>query len=110
MQGQAEYIMNFGIYYDNSELGLSSNLVYNKVGDRISQVGFINVGDIVERARDQVDFSFSKKIISELTLSFSAKDILAQDVVLMQKRPGKDTVEARYKKGRNFSFGISYTL
>ncbi len=110
MQGQAEYIMNFGLYYDNSELGFSSNVVYNKVGDRISQVGFINVGDIVERARDQVDFSFSQKIISELTLSFSAKDILAQDVVFMQKRPGKDTVEARYQKGRNFSLGISYTL
>ncbi|RJP74007.1 MAG: TonB-dependent receptor [Ignavibacteriales bacterium] len=110
MQGQAEYIMNYGLYYENPDLGFSGNVVYNKVGDRISQVGFINVGDIIERARDQVDFSLSQKIISELTISFSAKDILAQDIVFIQKRPGKDTVEARYKKGRNFSLGISYTL
>ena len=110
MQGQADYIFNLGLYYDNTETGLSTNLVYNKVGDRINQVGFINVGDIIERPRDVLDFSVSKKIFSRLSLNFSAKDILSQDVVFVQKRPGKDFTEARYRKGKNYSLGISYSL
>jgi TonB-dependent receptor len=110
MQGQADYIINLGLYYDNYDLGLSANLVYNKVGDRINQVGFINVGDIIERPRDVLDFSISKKIFSKFSLSVAAKDILSQDAVFVQKRPGNDFTEARYKKGKNYSLGISYSL
>lgn len=110
MQGQSEYIMNLGLYYENDEYGFTASTVYNKVGDRIAQVGFINVGDIIERPRDQIDISLSKKLFRNLSLSFAARDILAQDHIFIQKRPGKDTIESRYKKGQNYSVGISYAL
>jgi len=110
MQGQAEYIMNFGIYYQSEDDGFSGSVVYNKVGDRIAQSGFINAGDIIERPRDQVDLSISKEIFSHISLALTAKDILAQDQVFIQKRPGKDVVESRYKKGQNYSAGISYAF
>ena len=66
MQGQADFMMNLGLYFDNYIYGFSSSLTYNKVGKRISRVGFSGMGDIIEMPREQVDFSLSKKILNLL--------------------------------------------
>ncbi|MFH0736877.1 MAG: TonB-dependent receptor [bacterium] len=110
LQGQADYIINLGLYYDDNFSGFSTSLIYNKVGERISKVGFNNLGDIIEKPRDQIDFSISKKIFENFNIKLTVKDLLAQDRKFMQKSPNGDKIAEKIKVGRDVSLGINYTL
>ena len=108
LQGQADFVLNLGLYWETMDSDLSASLIYNKVGDRIAKVGFGGLGDIVELARDQVDLSFSKRLWSNLTLKIVAKDILAKDIKFIQKTPDGDKPSEITKRGQNISVGLSF--
>lgn len=111
LQGQANYILNMGLYYDDYESGLTASLVYNKVGEKILTVGVDKSGDIVEKPRDQFDFNISKKLFSNLNIKLSVKDILAQDQETIQKTAlyGDRTAD-KIKRASTFSVGLTYTI
>lgn len=111
LQGQAEYIINLGLYYDDYESGLISSLVYNKVGSKILSVGVDKSGDIIDKPRDIIDFMVSKKIFDNLTLKFAVKDILSQDQITIQKTflQGDRTADL-IKRAATFSFGFTYRI
>jgi hypothetical protein len=110
LQGQANYIINLGLYYDNFELGLNSAITYNRVGERISQVGFADLGDIVERPADLIDFNISKRIFEQFNVKLSVMDILNQDKNLIQRTLEGDKIAQSMNNGRTFKIGISYQL
>lgn len=110
MQGQADFIMNLGLYYDDYDGGFSSTLTYNRVGERISRVGFAGLGDIIETPSDQIDFSISKKIFTHFNLKLVVQDLLNQDKIFIQKTPLGDKESEIQKLGRNISLGVSYQL
>ena len=108
LQGQADFVLNLGLYWETIDSDLSASLIYNKVGDRIAKVGFGGLGDVVELARDQVDLSFSKILWSNLTLKIVAKDLLAKDIKFIQKTPDGDKPSEITKRGQNISVGLSF--
>lgn len=108
LQGQADYISNFGLYYEDLQGKFSGSLIYNKVGQKISRVGFANLGDIIELPRDQVDLTFSAKLIEHVTFKFSAKDLLNQDHKFVQRTLEGDKIAELRKTGRSFSAGFTY--
>jgi outer membrane receptor protein involved in Fe transport len=110
LQGQAPYMFNLGLYYDNTDLGLNSGLVYNKVGERISKVGSKDLGNIIEKPVDLIDFYVSKNLFDNFTIKFGAKDLLNQDRIMMQQSPIGDKIFGLEHVGRNFSLDISYKL
>jgi len=110
LQGQADYILNLGLYYDETFSGISASVIFNKVGDRISKVGFNNLGDVIEESREQIDISLSKKLFNSLNIKIAVKDILAQDRIMMQKSPSGDKVAEKIKVGSDYSIGLSYEL
>lgn len=110
LQGQADYIFNVGLYYDNLELGLNSSLVYNKVGDRIAKVGTSELGDIIEKPVDLIDFSISKKLFDNFTLKATAKDLLDQQRLFIQQTQLGDRNYEVKTSGRTFSLSLSYQL
>ena len=110
LQGQANYIINTALYYDNFELGFSAGLQYNQVGEKIAKVGYAGLGDIIELPRDVIDFSVSQKLFGALTLKLTARDILAQDYKFVQRTSEGDKVTDLDRKGRGFSASISYEL
>ncbi len=110
LQGQAPYIFNLGLYYDNYHLGLNTSLTYNKVGQRISKVGTKDLGNTLEKPVDLIDFTISKTAFEFLTFRFSVKDILNQDRIQIQQAPYGDKVTSREIRGRNISFGVTYKL
>lgn len=110
LQGQADYIFNVGLYYDNLELGLNSSLVYNKVGDRIAKVGTSELGDIIEKPVDLIDFSISKKLFDNFTLKATAKDLLDQQRLFIQQTLLGDKNYEVKTSGRTFSLSLSYQL
>lgn len=110
LQGQSDFTINMGLYYDNQDLGLSVGATYNKVGEKIFSVGFGGLGDVIEKPRDLVDLYVSKTIISNLSIKFSAKDILGQDLKYIQDTPEGKRIVGLYDKNSSYSLGISYSF
>ena len=110
LQGQADYIFNVGLYYDNFDLGFNSSLVYNKVGSRISKVGSTELGNIIENPVDIIDFSISKKLFSSFGIKLAVKDLLNQDRTFTQESPIGNKISEINHTGRNISMELSYQI
>jgi outer membrane receptor protein involved in Fe transport len=110
LQGQADYISNFGLYYEYVPGNWTASVIYNRVGEKISRVGFANLGDIIEMPRNQIDLTCSARLFEHITLKLSAKDLLNQDHQFIQRAPeGNKTAELR-TTGRVVSLGLTYQL
>jgi len=110
LQGQADYIFNLGLYYDDFDLGLNSTLNYNKVGSIIAKVGTNELGNVIEKPIDVIDFSISKKLFESFALKLAIKDLLNQERKFIQQAPGGDRVSELNKIGRNISLELSYQI
>jgi TonB-dependent receptor len=110
LQGQAPYIFNIGLYYDDFESGWNATATYNKVGQRIAKVGYADLGDVVEQPVDLIDLSVSKRFFEYFTLRLSLMDILNQDRNFIQRSPEEDKISESYNPGRTFKIGFSYQL
>jgi hypothetical protein len=110
LQGQADNILNIGLYYDNFDLGLNSAITYNRVGKRIAQVGYADIGNIIEEPFDLIDFNISKKIFQKFGLKLSLLDILNQDRIFNQETNTGNQISQSYNTGRTFKFELSYQL
>lgn len=106
LQGQSPYVVNATLGYDNPDLEVSGAISYHVFGKRIAEVGSHGSPDVYELSRSQLDVSLSRTIVSYYRLSFSAKNLLDPDVVFKQG----DATYIRYRMGRTFSFGVSYSL
>lgn len=84
LQGQSPYTFNFGLYYDNYDFGLSSSLILNIYGDKISEVGKSGFSDVIETGRDVLDFSLIKTFLKNFEAKITARDLLNQDFVYTQ--------------------------
>ena len=85
MQGQSNYVVNSGVNLHKKKETL--NITYNRVGDRISAVGFQGYADIFENSRNVLDIVYLHKINKgELKLAIS--DVFAQPSIYYQKTKG----------------------
>ena len=110
LQGQADYIANAGLYYESISRRFSSSLIFNRVGERISRVGFANLGDIIELPRNQIDLTFSAKLVKHLAMKLTAKDLLNQDHEFIQRTLEGDKRAELRTIGRVVALGLSYQL
>lgn len=110
MQGQSPYTVNLGLFYDNYELGTSLNILYNRFGRRISEVGNNGFGDIFENGNDVLDFSASKRLFDRFEIKFSVKDILNQDKLYYQEISGIEKIVRKYDSGTRFALTFGYKL
>ena len=118
LQGQSPYVVNAGIYYQHDEKGISANLMYNVMGQRILVAAQLNQGvvlipDIYEMPRHVVDFLINKKLGKQLELKAGIKDILAQDHKTQQTYENGNgqtvtLVNKLYNTGRTLSLGASW--
>ncbi|MFA7360859.1 MAG: TonB-dependent receptor [Candidatus Kapaibacterium sp.] len=110
MQGQSPYTINLGLFYDNYELGTSVNLLYNKFGSRISEVGNNGFNDIYEDGNDVIDFSVSKRLFERFEVKFSVKDLLNQEKIYTQEISGIEKIVRKYESGTRFALTLGYKL
>lgn len=108
MQGQSPYTINLGLFYDNYDLGTSINILYNKFGRRISEVGYNGYADIEEEGNDIIDLSASKKIFENFEIKFTAKDILNQEKRYYQKIGSDEKTVRTYNSGTRYSITVGY--
>ncbi|GAB1462333.1 TonB-dependent receptor [Pedobacter sp.] len=120
LQGQSPYLINAGLMYSEPTNGLSFNLLYNRIGQRISEVGYQGYADIYEKGRNVVDFQLSKKMMKnkgELRLNLT--DILNEKIIFYQNNNTKNTYQqnvdnimntARTGAGASLSFIYNFSL
>ncbi len=117
LQGQSPYIINAGLQYSD-EKNLSFSLLYNRIGQRIAEVGYQGYPDIYEKGRDVLDFQASKRFLqnkAEIRLNLS--DILNQKTLFYQNQDGKKTYDASkdnlmnsVRMGRTASLAFIYNF
>jgi TonB-dependent receptor len=106
LQGQSPYSINTGISYQNIETGTNVNLLYNRIGTRIIEVANAYEEDVVEKPRDLIDFSFTQRLIQNVDLKFTAKDILGKEQIFLQG----DKIARKNSKVSSYSLGISVKI
>jgi hypothetical protein len=85
LQGQSNYIVNGGLNFHKDKNTL--NITYNRVGDRLSAVGFQGYADIFENSRNILDVVYLRKI-NKGEIKVAINDIFAQSSIYYQKTKG----------------------
>jgi hypothetical protein len=114
MQGQSPYIINGGIQYATEKSGFTFTGLVNRVGHRISLVGFQGYPDIYENGRTVLDLQVAKKVLKgKGEVKFNAGDLLNQRAIFYQNtgnlsRKGFSKNDDRI--WNSFLFGSNYVL
>ncbi len=118
LQGQSPYIINAGLQYNSVKSNFSINILYNRIGQRISDVGFDGYPSIYENGRDLIDFQLSKRVLKNKgEFRFNISDILNQDVIFYQNqsekiafKKGLDRELNNYRPGTGISLTFNYNF
>lgn len=95
LQGQAPYIVNAGLYYDNAGSGSKVSVIYNVTGTSIYAAGrpyqtSSNIdgplyrGSILELPRNLLDFSVTQRLFKGLQCKFSIQNLLNKPVEMAE--------------------------
>jgi len=102
MVGQAPYVVNAGLTYAFRTDG-SATVLYNRVGPRISEAGELPLPDVMERARNVLDFSLRVPVTRSATARLDAKNLLDDAYQLDQG----SVVRESYRYGRTLQVGVN---
>jgi TonB-dependent receptor len=106
MVGQAPYVINTGLSYATRRGGSSATLLFNRVGDRIDAAGDSPLPDVIQRARNSLDFSLRSAITPSITARVDARNLLDSPYEIIQ---GTATRES-YHTGRTIQGGFQFRL
>ncbi|MEZ5055163.1 MAG: TonB-dependent receptor [Chitinophagales bacterium] len=117
LQGQSPYTANAGIFFEDKELGLQANIMYNVIGKRIAYVGTDDNPDIYEMPRHQLDFNIQYRFKKNVEISLAANDLINQSVLYLQDGNNdkkwnrkKDQIFQEYQPGQSITLGIKYNF
>jgi len=60
LQGQAPFLLNFGLDYNNSDIGLQTSLFFNVQGETLEVVGIGLVPDVYTKPFESLNFTLNK--------------------------------------------------
>ena len=89
-----------------------NTLVFNYVSDRVYTIGTEGYEDIMENGVPTLDFVSSAKLNKYFTLSLKARNLL-NSVHQLTREPsveGEEIVLSKYRKGIDFSLGLTCTF
>ncbi len=108
MAGQAPYLVNMGLSYNNNETGVDAGLFYNVKGPVLYIVGGGLFPDIYHQPFHSLNLSVSKSIGAKLNVAFKVSNILNDRTEYVYKSfEAEDQPFEMYSPGRSFSLGLS---
>ncbi len=107
MQGQASYTLNLGLQFTDFDLGTSASVMYNRFGRRVEAVADIRAEDIFEEPRGTVDVSFTQKLLQNLELKLTGKDVTAS---VRRSFLRNGSVYRELRVGASYGMQLSYAL
>jgi len=110
MLGQAPYIVNAYLNYENNNSGLSATAGYHVSGEKLSLITKGSTPYIYELPRPSLNFSIEKKIGTNFTVDISVDNILNSKYREAHHFDSGDKYSLKYTEGRKFSVGIEYFI
>ncbi len=108
LQGQAPYLINAGLVYDNKEKGITADLSFNTQGETLERVG-AGLPDVYSKAFNSLNLNVIKKVGKNGQISFKISNILNDDKELYYKNFNADKqIFSLKNQGRSFS--LKYTV
>ena len=104
LQGQSNYVLNSGINIHKNKN--TFNITYNRVGDRISAVGFQGYPNIFENSRDVLDITLLHKIKNgEIKLAIG--DVFAQPSIYYQKLQNRNLIKTNNEQTISLTLNLN---
>lgn len=113
MQGQAPYLINAGINYDNFDLGWQGGVYYNVQGSALATVGIGAIPDLYTEAFHSINASLKKSFGAEKRagISFKVSNLLGDKRETYYKAyESGEPISSSYDPGREFSIGFDYSF
>ena len=104
MVGQAPYVLNAGLTWRHPSVNASATVLFNRVGERISEAGEIPLPDVVEQPRNVLDASVAFPLFGGVSGRADMKNILDAPYRLTQG----GVIREGYRAGRVFSIGFTW--
>lgn len=113
MQGQAPYLINAGLNYDNFEAGWEGGVYYNVQGSSLASVGIGVIPDLYTEPFHSLNAALKKKFGKEKQagISFKVSNLLGENRETYYKAyEAKDQVSSRLEIGREFTLSFDYSF
>jgi len=104
MVGQAPYVLNAGLTWTHPSAPASATLLFNRVGERITEAGELPLPDVVDQARNVLDLSLRFPMLAGVSARVDARNLLDARYRLTQG----DVIREQYRAGRTVSVGLSW--
>ena len=104
LQGQSNYVLNSGVNIHKKKNTI--NITYNRVGDRISAVGFQGYPNIFENSRDVLDITLLHKLPKgEIKLAIG--DVFAQPSIYYQKLQNRNLIKTNNEQTISLTLNLN---
>lgn len=104
LYGQSPFVVNLSLGYAHPKIG-DFSLLYNVIGQRITDVGIEGLPDTYEKPVHRLDLVAARALRKDLKLKLSASNLLDQTVRLEQ---GPVVVNS-YQPGMSFGLSLDWT-
>ena len=111
MAGQSPYVINTGISYNNSDIGLDIGIFYNVKGPTLLIVGTGMIPDIYSEPFHSLNFSMIQRVGKDknTTIKFKVSNILNDNTEsFYNSYQASKQIFSRINSGVSFSLGISH--
>lgn len=111
MAGQAPYVINGGVAYNNYELGLDAGIFYNVKGPTLALVGTGLYADVYDVPFHSLNFSIIKRFGEDdrTSIDFKVNNILNDKrESVYQSFGAEDETFTSFTPGTSFSVGVNY--
>jgi hypothetical protein len=105
LQGQSNYVLNSGVNIHKKKNTI--NITYNRVGDRISAVGFQGYPNIFENSRDVLDITLLHKL-PKGEIKMAIGDVFGQSSIYYQKLQNRNLIKTNNEQ--TISLTLNLTL
>ncbi|MEM7298527.1 MAG: TonB-dependent receptor, partial [Bacteroidota bacterium] len=113
MAGQAPYVINAGISYENFDTNIDAGLYYNVQGKTLTVVGGGLFPDVYSEPFHSVNFNLNKRFGAKdnITMNFSVNNLLNDDrEEFYNGFNAEPQYFSRRSPGRSFSVGVGYSF
>lgn len=111
LQGQAPFLLNFGLDYNDSEKGLQTGLFFNVQGETLEVVGIGLVPDVYTQPFESLNFTFNKAFgeNKRSSIDFKVSNILGSERESVYKSFNtQNEIYLLRSPGTEFSLGYSF--
>lgn len=104
MVGQAPYVLNAGLTWTHPTVPASATLLFNRVGERITEAGEQPLPDVVEQSRNVLDLSLRFPLLAGVSARVDARNLFDAPYTILQG----DVIREQYRGGRTVSVGFNW--